>query len=797
MTLGMFTTSCKDMLTPDSERHSYEVAQDTLYSYWGILRSLQNVAERYVILNECRSDLVDGTTFTSDTINAILNFGLNTDKEKFYKDGACAYLKVSDFYHIINSCNAYLDKCDKDRRTGTNKVYMLKEYSQVLAIRAWVYMQLVYAYGEVPFYTKPMLTTDAINQFMGDPNHETANIQNLADKLAPELEGIYYQVAAESDARHFNTQLPQYNNYGDANTGSGNYICHSTKMMFPLPIILGDLYLMQGDATACQKSANWYYQYLNTDICGPIRAGEYYCEGDIMDGEDEPIYSIVEHPFRETGAVARSLEGITCIPSNKGKLDGKVNTDISRLFGFEPTIRVNGSGDDATSSVSLSLNFDRELVPSKGYEAIGHAQDYEIYIGDNADPYRDIVALEGVGDARMAWIYNMRGSQWVFHKGDDVLYGKMVSKQNYGGSFCPTYPMVYRKSTIWLRYAEALNRAGFPTYAFAILKSGLCNNDQWFPSVLSMDTEETYKYTTNPEGRGRIWAPETIGYFYRANTPEGIIAIYKNKEADEEGNVTVTYFDSVEEIEENIDDILQKYADAYNEALLAEDPEADEFIPEPYDVEAVWCTNLTFKNYTTSLCGNVCYYLSKEEIEAAATTPYLNFNTEYMKSNRLSILLTYKTYPKNKSFGMKSYTVAGAGREDYVSMGIHQRGCGFIMTDDLPTTETGKRSSFNYVELIKKSIKDNYNEEWTEDQIYASRFDNRVQEAVEDLIVNEMAMELAFEGTRFSDLCRVATRRGDADYLAKRVAMRGGTENAALHSYLKNKKNWYLPFPVE
>ena len=82
MGLGMMTTSCEDMLSPDSERHSYTVAQDTLYSYWGILKSLQNVAERYVILGECRADLVGGTSFVSDTINAILNFGQNGYAEK-------------------------------------------------------------------------------------------------------------------------------------------------------------------------------------------------------------------------------------------------------------------------------------------------------------------------------------------------------------------------------------------------------------------------------------------------------------------------------------------------------------------------------------------------------------------------------------------------------------------------------------------------------------------------------------------------------------------------------------------
>ena len=51
-TLGMGLSSCQDMLSPDSERHSYEVAGDTLYSYWGILRSMQNIGERYVVLGE-------------------------------------------------------------------------------------------------------------------------------------------------------------------------------------------------------------------------------------------------------------------------------------------------------------------------------------------------------------------------------------------------------------------------------------------------------------------------------------------------------------------------------------------------------------------------------------------------------------------------------------------------------------------------------------------------------------------------------------------------------------------------
>ena len=96
MMMGMFSTSCQDMLSPDSERHSYQVGDDILYSYWGILKSLQNIGERYVILNECRGDLVDASPFVSDTIGAIVNFGDVEDPED-WKDGACSYLQIRDY----------------------------------------------------------------------------------------------------------------------------------------------------------------------------------------------------------------------------------------------------------------------------------------------------------------------------------------------------------------------------------------------------------------------------------------------------------------------------------------------------------------------------------------------------------------------------------------------------------------------------------------------------------------------------------------------------------------------------
>jgi hypothetical protein len=66
---------------------------------------------------------------------------------------------------------------------------------------------------------------------------------------------------------------------------------------------------------------------------------------------------------------------------------------------------------------------------------------------------------------------------------------------------------------------------------------------------------------------------------------------------------------------------------------------------------------------------------------------------------------------------------------------------------------------------------------------------------IEDLIIEERAMELAFEGKRWFDLMRVARRRGNA-YLANRVAAKFSDQAMAnkIKEQLNNEENWYLPF---
>ena len=111
-------------------------------------------------------------------------------------------------------------------------------------------------------------------------------------------------------------------------------------------------------------------------------------------------------------------------------------------------------------------------------------------------------------------------------------------------------------------------------------------------------------------------------------------------------------------------------------------------------------------------------------------------------------------------------------------IGVHARGCGDIHLD---TT--------NYVlnpDVIALRL---YN-----DPEQTVNFNDTIN-YIDELIIDELAMEAALEGNRFGDLIRFAERRNEPEFLAKRVASRKGQEHMDndLYNKLLDKTNWYLP----
>lgn len=77
--------------------------------------------------------------------------------------------------------------------------------------------------------------------------------------------------------------------------------------------------------------------------------------------------------------------------------------------------------------------------------------------------------------------------------------------------------------------------------------------------------------------------------------------------------------------------------------------------------------------------------------------------------------------------------------------------------------------------------------------------DSRIVDQVEDLIMEERALELAYEGHRWFDLMRVARHREDPEYLADKIASKFNDERKReeVKNRLMNMENWYLPLQLK
>lgn len=65
---------------------------------------------------------------------------------------------------------------------------------------------------------------------------------------------------------------------------------------------------------------------------------------------------------------------------------------------------------------------------------------------------------------------------------------------------------------------------------------------------------------------------------------------------------------------------------------------------------------------------------------------------------------------------------------------------------------------------------------------------------LEDLILFERGLELAFEGKRWYDILRIGKRRNNTDYIANAIMQRfENPDSSAIRNYFADPSNWYLP----
>jgi hypothetical protein len=370
--------------------HKIDSPNDSIYSMIGIFTKLQKLADSYVVLGELRGDLMDITENAGIDLREINNLEIPVDNP---------YNVIEDYYSVINHCNYLINNIDTAFTAGGEKS-LYKEYAAAKAIRAWTYMQIVLNYGKAKYYTEPLLTVQAAKASF--PEY---SIHEMVPALIKDLEPVK------------NAETP-----GQISLGVD---MSSDKLFFPIPLLLGDLYMWNGQF---ENAAREYYSM--------IEKNKY-----VIDDRYSSTWAVDNGVFVEREYVNYLLiftltnrEQITLIAG-------------STEFGEEDELdKMTIDNYELTTSQVAKDNWNRQLYYYNENATIpGDLRgSFGSYIGEGYH-------LGGLSDENAILKYHM------------IHNNAKVSKAI----------MIYRVATLYLRYAEAVNRAGKPNLAFAVLKHGM------------------------------------------------------------------------------------------------------------------------------------------------------------------------------------------------------------------------------------------------------------------------------------------------------------------------------------
>ncbi len=746
---AMFFSSCEDMLDAESNRVEYEfdgwTFNDSVYSVLGILNAVQQVGDKQVLLGELRGDLVSINENTLDDIKDISEFNFDANNNQ--------YLAAKDYFAIINNCNVFLSRVDTTL-TYDNQALMLHEYVAAKSVRAWTYMQLMKNHAYIPYFTDPVLTNGRAEEIMAQaPSDQLTVINALINDIAP---------YANPKGKY---SMPKWEIPSFATAGM------TEKLFMPIRILLGDLYLWRASLRSevatyplpygnpnsdYAKAAECYYMYLaednkltdNTDIARHTK--------------EKPDEDLTYYP--STGFVERFAQK---------NFENKKNNFVAAIR-YAATENVGSVSKLASIFAPVGEVGKKQVEASPAIRAISDRQVYLHRTGDENKYYYDVVESKNFpGDVR---IYSTIANQ----RGEDVnktLYGNMIVKFNIdeskslnitGGQMFYNNPkvntlaiMLDRPEYVYLRFAEALlglSREGYTgakELAMTVLKEGI-------------------------KGERKIyWKPDTIQeIMVDEKTEEPVMAPLR----DAKGNpIVLTYTEEITNEEGEIETVtttVPQYAPVIYTKIFSEESEIE------FDFSASTFNSNTGihsrgSGYTE---GNNAYALSDSCVAA-----HFGILPEGTKMEYTHVL------NEDGSLAQRPVIKVDENGEEI-----------YIETEDA----TGKIVKTPDYELDEDgNVVWDFEYEEKEVEIYTITDDQRM-EFMYDKLIDEMALEMAFEGHRFGDLSRLATALGNPEFFARRVAARNvatgdwrtaeGAEgwDAALYARLLDKNNWYLPLPA-
>lgn len=183
---------------------------------------------------------------------------------------------------------------------------------------------------------------------------------------------------------------------------------------------------------------------------------------------------------------------------------------------------------------------------------------------------------------------------------------------------------------------------------------------------------------------------------------------------------------------------------------------------------------------------DAAFAILKEGINDRIIEPTTTYITD---ETRTMLTETYPFFSEaNKSIFSVGESSTGTTSTTSTNHGIHQRGAGVTFDGNFPGRSPYQLDTIVGLKLAEIAA------------TYGVTVGNTKQDtinAVEDLLCDEYALELAFEGSRFFDLCRLARHKNNAglygsnfgsQWLQRKLAYKNPQVD------LLDENNWYLPF---
>ncbi len=416
---GGLLTSCADMLDTTSELVEFEEDNtlnhptDSVYSVMGIINKIQTIADRTVLLGEVRSDLMSVTDAATTDLKRLAAFDFSEPNK---------YNQVSDYYAVINNCNYYLAHIDTAMQRRGRKLF-INEYAAVKGFRAWTYLELVKAYGQVPLVTQPLMTE---REALAAMNGSKAGIKEICEYFINDLTPVAY------------VDMPVYGNIGNR---------PSSKFFIPTRALLGDLCLWAG---RYEEAAKWYADYLN-DKKNYIRVNA----SNRVRWATPMVYTSPSGAYSVTG----DIERLAIIPMETRIFDGIIS-DLDNIMG---STREN--------------RYFYQLEPSEGIRQLSASQVHCIEHKTDIATDTVYVPLTGMSDRLLNGDLRLNAVYRISSLGSQDPYSEYSSSTQSISKLSNGTITTYRSPMVYLRFAEALNRSGFPQSAMLILKYGLCNEN--------------------------------------------------------------------------------------------------------------------------------------------------------------------------------------------------------------------------------------------------------------------------------------------------------------------------------